>query len=1280
MKSFKKSSLSIHAASIAIVLAGLAAPTAAFAQEAPADSAEACVDEDANGVCDSQDESSIVVTGSRIPRPEFEGTIPGSQINSKQIETRAFTNTLDVLNDIPLVGPGASAFGTNGGQPASLGASFVDLLDLGTQRTLTLVNGRRYVSANAATLFVAANATGSQVDLNSIPTALIKNLDVLTVGGAVAYGSDAVAGVVNAVLKDDYDGFEISGLSGITAKGDGGVYRLTAIGGTQFADGRGSVMASIEYNHDDAMLGTARPGIADSYSAPTSFLNGAVRNTSFAAAFDLNVAGGQGAFLPAASDGVPNNIAGTGYRGGSVLLTHGGSIFQMNGNIGFFPTALASQGMLTTDPQSSSLSPGFRSQALISQAGNVNLVPGTPIATGNGCSTANLTTFCTFAPTALPGTTGSAARTTFTNAVLTRYAPTFVGTGTATQRDALALQLLQANIPTPREYLVNNPNTDISLFLGTMIPNYLDVANTGSNAAVLPRMGVPLQFNSAGDVFNPVVARIVDPRVTPSTTGGAIGGDSFLNPADTTALRVRQDRTIANLFAHYDLTPNIRLYTENLFARVVSVSPRNAASSNTITSTTTENVALLMDINNPYLDTADRNALLAAGLTLTGNTSKFVLSRTNQDIVGDNPAKVTSNTYRTVLGLKGDFDMLSQPWKWDVSFTYGQANSRGQSFQIKDIEYALAIDAVRDGSGNIVCRAQTNPASVLGLTPPGVVGLETVRVKQADGTYKETQIRRTVSQSQIDACKPLNLFGYDQMSQASKDYVLARTGFTNSSRQYYGQAVLGGTLFDLPGGPLGVAMTAEYRRESINYKPDELSGIGATRTAALAETEGFIENWEYSAEARIPVFGDDFNIPLFRNLDLTPGVRFVKQSGGSPEVLLLNGNRLNQESKGKWNTIYSLAGTWRPIEMLTFRGNYTRSIRQPSITELFLGGQPAFTGITDPCSNSQIGQGLSPATRRANCRAAAISGGFATDATTADAFLNTYVPSGTAVTGFFNGSPSLKPERGESWTIGGVFKPEFIPGLSISADYINVKVKDQIVPTTITTALQLCYDSPTFADTSAQIGVNACSFFNRIANAPGVNRPFEVDNNFNSGFINLGTLQVKALNASLEYRTSLDGLFGKDAGEIELFTNVYRLFDYLSASDGNLANAFQSAGTFSRPDWEVQARLRYERKGFFAQWTTNWQNKTRIFSSGAPIPGTDTNNEVQDLLGNPAFALHDLAIGKSFGENSRFRAQFVVRNVFDKYVAGPFEKVYALGTGRIDDFGRRFVLSVNAKF
>ena len=1194
----------------------------------------------------------IVVTGSRIPRPQYEGTIPGASVTAQQIESRAFTNTIDVLNDLPLVGPGANNLGTNGGQPSSLGVSFVDLLDLGTQRTLTLVNGRRFVSGNAGSLFVQGNTTGSQVDINSIPTALVQRIDVLTVGGAVAYGSDAIAGVVNTILREDFAGTQVSGLSSISSKGDAFTYRLTGITGVNFANNRGNVVLSIESNRDDGVQGDQRSQVRFSATAPTFFGNGGRRNTGFAPLLGINVAlNNDGAFLRAADDGVPNNpIFPPGFSGGSILISLPGAIFQAPAANN--AVALNQIATLAGTPTNA------RPNPFLTQAGNVQLVPGIPIAAGvAGCAT-TLATFCRFAPSSLPGT--AAQQAIFANSVITRFAPNLAGQGTTAQQTTLAINLLQANLPTPREFLAQNPNTDINAFIGTFIPNFLDVANpNAATAPFLPRVAVPIQFDAAGNVVQITPARLTP--TTPSTTGGAVGGD-FFNTAPFTVLRVQQDRDIFNFIGHYNVTDNIRIYTENQYSKVVSVAKRNLASSNTITSGTTENAALILNINNPFLDAADRAALTAAGVT-----NNFILSRQNQDIDSENPARGETDTYRTVVGTKGDFNLLDRKFNFDASFTYGRSEVFGERFQVKDIEYALAVDAaINPANGQIVCRSQLTGSTAL---PPGVVAQELVRTPGPDGVIVERLVNRTVTQAQINACVPFNPFGFGQQSQAARDYVRADTTLENKGQQYFGQVSLGGSFFDLPAGPLGFNVVGEYRRESLNFKVDDLSLNGATRTAALANTKGFTEAFEFGGEIRIPIFGDDFNLPLLRNLEFNPGVRFVRQTGGAPNVRLLNGSLLEQKQKGDTNTIYSLAGSWRPIKDITFRANLTRSIKQPSIVELFLGGQPAFSGVADPCSQGNITGGIRPATRRANCEASVIAAGLATDQSSAAAFLNAYVPSGTGINGTFAGSPGLKPERGKSFTVGTVISPRFIPKLSFSADYTDVKVLNQIIPTGIGTALQVCLDSPVFPNTSSEVGVDVCSFFSR--RAAGQDRAFEVDNGFNSGFINLGALQVKAINFSGDYEFSLDSIFGgTGAGKISLFGNAYYLVDYLDAPDGNLSNALQTKGSFGRPEWEMQFRARYENGGLNTQVTVNRQGRTKLLNNGAPA-----TIEVQDVLRFPSFTRTDATVGYSFGDNQQYGFQFTVRNLFDKQYAGPF----AVGNS-VDLIGRRYTLTGRVKF
>ena len=136
----------------------------------------------------------IIVTGSRIPRSGFDTLQPAIVIDSQFLEDRGFTDVATALNELPAFGlPGNSTQGTQGSQ--SVGQSFVNLYGLGSQRTLTLVNGRRFVAGNSPSLGTAANA-GAQVDLNMIPTVLVERIETISIGGAPIYGADAIAGTV----------------------------------------------------------------------------------------------------------------------------------------------------------------------------------------------------------------------------------------------------------------------------------------------------------------------------------------------------------------------------------------------------------------------------------------------------------------------------------------------------------------------------------------------------------------------------------------------------------------------------------------------------------------------------------------------------------------------------------------------------------------------------------------------------------------------------------------------------------------------------------------------------------------------------------------------------------------------------------------------------------------------------------------------------------------------------------------------------------------------------
>ncbi len=252
MKFFRKSAFSTTTCLATVALAAFGTATAAQAQDAaPADSAEACVDANNNTVCDSEETNAIIVTGSRIPRPNLTSTVPITSIGGETFFEQGQTNVGDTLNDLPQL---RSTFAQqNPGLGIGIaGLNLLDLRGLGTQRTLVLVNGRRHVAAD-----ILNNAVSP--DVNSIPNDLIERVDIVTGGNSAIYGSDAIAGVVNFVLRRNYDGIQLRGQAGITQDGFGGNQYFSAMVGKNFADGRGNITLHGEYARTERVFASDVP-------------------------------------------------------------------------------------------------------------------------------------------------------------------------------------------------------------------------------------------------------------------------------------------------------------------------------------------------------------------------------------------------------------------------------------------------------------------------------------------------------------------------------------------------------------------------------------------------------------------------------------------------------------------------------------------------------------------------------------------------------------------------------------------------------------------------------------------------------------------------------------------------------------------------------------------------------------------------------------------------------------------------------------------------------------
>lgn len=239
-------SRSLLLSSASAAMAMVVAPSAASAQQtsseqarpAPAPSTEA-----------PRPDPDIVVTGTRVTRDGYKAPTPTSVIGAQEIAAKAPANIADYVNELPSLAATNTPRSNVGFVSSGLvGINALNLRSLGPNRTLVLLDGQR----------VGASSITGLVDVNQFPQALIKRVDVVTGGASADWGSDAVAGVVNFILDDNFTGLKGQIQGGVTTYGDDRQYNASLAAGTHFANGRGHIMVSGEIAHNDGITGIGK--------------------------------------------------------------------------------------------------------------------------------------------------------------------------------------------------------------------------------------------------------------------------------------------------------------------------------------------------------------------------------------------------------------------------------------------------------------------------------------------------------------------------------------------------------------------------------------------------------------------------------------------------------------------------------------------------------------------------------------------------------------------------------------------------------------------------------------------------------------------------------------------------------------------------------------------------------------------------------------------------------------------------------------------------------------
>lgn len=417
-----------------------------------------------------------------------------------------------------------------------------------------------------------------------------------------------------------------------------------------------------------------------------------------------------------------------------------------------------------------------------------------------------------------------------------------------------------------------------------------------------------------------------------------------------------------------------------------------------------------------------------------------------------------------------------------------------------------------------------------------------------------------------------------------------------------------------------------------------------------------------------------------KSLEFNPSVRYTRQKGSAEKYRNLSGVLTAPTYSGETEEVYTLAATWEVNDQLLFRGNISKSVRNPSIVELFLGNQAFFTSSADPCSPVNIAGGPAGGVRRSNCRAevlrvAAANSGVllqangtavqVTNAAEADAFLALYQPSGASFTGVISGRQTLQPEKGDSFTFGFVARPKVIPNLIVAADYLEI---------TVTDALGRCWRKAQLstatiarlADNTPDIGVNSCAGIQRDG-------AFNFTNGFELPFFNLGGTRVKAINANMSYSMDLADVFTADAdlGTLGFRANAYYLLEYSSSGIGDFSDSIASENSLGNPTWKTQFNVLYNLGRFNARWSTSFQDASIVRGTGS----LQATFEQTPVVRYDGYMTHSLSLG--YDVTDKASARIVIDNVTDEDTLG----YNGLQNGvYIDNIGRRWTASLSYRF
>ena len=745
--------------------------------------------------------------------------------------------------------------------------------------------------------------------------------------------------------------------------------------------------------------------------------------------------------------------------------------------------------------------------------------------------------------------------------------------------------------------------------------------------------GTYLRFAPNGDLINETAGQNFEVGGSGNIIGGT--GSTLRN---TGQLAAGLDRYAINLLAHFDVVDAFRPFVEAKYVRINanqegqpsffqgSIPGFFGGGSN-------------LSCNNPFLNAQALAALRANGRCANVATGTFTISRFNVDFGGRGEEHVRE-TYRVVGGVEGTFN---GDWNYELSANYGRLDTKLKSLnnlRLFDLDgnddgFLLALNAQRNAAGQIVCAVNAD----------------------------------AITTNDRPDCVPINVFGNGAPSAAALAFVNTDARRVEKATEFVALGSVTGDLsqvFELPGGPIAFALGAEYRAEKASSSFDELTASGGTFLNAIQPfTPPKLTVKEAFGEISIPLLKD---FTLAKELTISGAARVSDYNTAVGTV---------------W--AYNLQGIWAPVSDIRFRAAYATSVRAPTQSDLFSPFSQNFAQLTDPCDSINISIG----SRAANCAAAGVPA--TVNAALAAACANTAVPgvvvgspfvnctARTSSTGFVSGgNPTLTEERGKSLTLGAVFQPRMLPGLSVTVDYYKIKVNSLISALGAQQIINLCYGSDS--------GINNpfCATVNRDPATGLFVEPAVI-----SGGVNFAAQKTKGVDIDVAYRRTLAN--GDRFSFRGIATRVIRIDNFTDPTNAQVPD--RQLSELGDPKWAANFNAGYDFGVIDLSYSLRFLGKQTIgayetqhrftglcpasgstgLSGGTCTPGQLTRRDPLNLdafpqINYPKVFYHGARINFEIPGPNKFNFYVGVDNMFDK--KPPLGLLGTAGGDPYDSFGR----------